>query len=127
MKKFFVTLAWIIVIAGVAAAVYFFLLKPTETPSEVKNPVNDQDEQLSKRLIDLQAELKAPDSNVDSLVSLLQNLKWETITQDEQFELEKRNLFLDNKKNAAMEFSKVIQERGLTPNSYFDNIEAISE
>ena len=74
MKKgtFFGSVA---VVAAVAAGGYF-LLRPTATPQEVKNPVDEQYEQLSIQLNDLEAKVKQARANVDSLTDVLETIKW---------------------------------------------------
>lgn len=126
MKKgtFFGSVA---VVAAVAAGGYF-LLRPTATPQEVKNPVDEQYEQLSIQLNDLEAKVKQARANVDSLTDVLETIKWSAVKEGGEYEMQKRNLYLDAKRNVAMTFYTVIQEQGLDVSSpLFDDIEAISE
>ena len=126
MKKgtFFGSVA---VVAAVAASGYF-LLRPTATPQEVKNPVDEQYEQLSIQLNDLEAKVKQAGANVDSLTDVLETIKWSAVKEGGEYEMQKRNLYLDAKRNVAMTFYTIIQEQGLDVSSpLFDDIEAISE
>ena len=115
------------VVVAAAAAAGYFLMRPTPTPLTVKNPVDVQYEQLSIRLNELEAQAQQPDANVDSLFNIMDALRWQKGTNDE-YEQQKFNLYLDQKKNAAMTFRKVIQERGLElSNPHLDDVESISQ
>lgn len=117
-----------VAVVAAAAAGGYFLLRPTATPQEVKNPVDTQYEELSVQLNELEAQAKQEGANVDSLVHVLEQVKWKQVEDAGEYEIQKRNLYLDNKKNVAMTFYNIIQENGLDVTStLLDDIEAISE
>ena len=114
-------------VALAAAAGGYFLMRPKPTPEDVKNPVDVQYEQLCIRMNDLEAQVQQPQSDVDSLFSLLDALRWQPHARN-RYEQQKFNLWLDQKKNAAMTFRKVAQERGLPlDNPHLQDVETISE
>ena len=115
------------VVVVAAAAAGYFLMRSTPTPETVKNPVDVQYEQLSIRLNELDAQVQQPDANVDSLFNIMDALRWKKGT-DDKYEQQKFNLYIDMKKNVAMTFRKVIQERGLElSNPHLDDVESISQ
>ena len=125
MKKTAVMTGSVVVVAAAAAG--YFLMRPTPTPETVKNPVDVQYEQLSIRLNELEAQVQQPDANVDSLFNIMDALRWKKGT-DDKYEQQKFNLYIDMKKNVAMTFRKVIQERGLElSNPHLDDVESISQ
>jgi len=112
---------------AVAAAAGYFLLRPKPTPEAVKNPADVKYEQLCIRLNELEAQAQQPEANVDSLFQLLEGVEWGGEPASD-YERQKFNLYLDQKKNVAMTFRKVVQERGLELASpHLDNVESISE
>ena len=114
-------------VVAAAAAAGYFLMRPTPTPDVVKNPVDMQYEQLCIRINTLEAEVQQPESNVDSLFNLLEALRWQRHAND-NYEKQKFNLYLDQKKNAAMTFRKIVHERQLNLSSpLLDDVESISE
>lgn len=113
--------------AGGAAVVAYLLLRPTPTPEEVKNPVDEQYQRLEIVLNDVEAQALQPESNVDSLFNVMDALRWQQHGRD-GYEQQKFNLYLDHKRNVAMTFRKVIQERGLAlSHPHLDDVESISE
>lgn len=121
-KAFISTVA----VAGGAAAAYL-LLRPTPTPEQAKDPVDDQFAQLEIVLNDLDAKVQQPEANVDSLFRILDTLRWQTIGS-KAYEQQKRNLYIDHKRNVAMTFRKVVQERALdVQHPHLDDVESISE
>ena len=116
-----------IILAGGAAVVAYLLLRPTPTPEEVKNPVDEQYQRLEIVLNDVEAQALQPESNVDSLFNVMDALRWQQHGRD-GYEQQKFNLYLDHKRNVAMTFRKVIQERGLAlSHPHLDDVESISE
>ncbi len=114
--------------AAAAAAGGYFLLRPQPTPQEVKNPVDTQYEQLCIQLNDLDAKVRQPEANIDSLTLVLEGIKWTPVKDGGAYETEKKNLYLDTKKNVAMTFYNTLKERGeAVTNPILENIEAISE
>jgi len=110
-----------------AAAGGYFLLRPQPTPVDVKAPIDEQYEKMEKTLNDLEAKVQQPESNVDSLFNLMDSLRWTEIGETE-YEKQKANLYLDHKKNVAMTFRKVMQERQLEmSNPHLLDVESISE
>lgn len=126
MKKGTIAASGAAVVVAVAAGVY--LMHPKATPPEVKNPVDTQYEQVCILLNDLNAKVQRPDANIDSLAAILKDVRWETVKKNDEYERQKRNLYLNNKKDVAMTFRKVYQERGMEiTDSLFEQIEQISE
>lgn len=114
-------------VCAAAAAAGWLLMRPKPTPEDVKKPVDVQYERLCIRMNDLEAQVQQPESNVDSLFSLLDALRWQRHASD-RYEQQKYNLWLDQKKNAAMTFRRVAQERGLPlDNPHLQDVESISE
>ena len=114
-----------VVVGGAAAA--YMLLRPVPTPQTVKDPVDEQFEKLEVVLNDIDAQVQQPESNVDSLFNILDALRWEPIG-NKDYEKKKFNLYVDHKKNVAMTFRKVVQERQLDlSHPHLDDVEAISE
>ena len=114
-----------IAVAGGAAVAGYLLLRPQPTPLEVRNPIDEQFEKLEVVLNDIDAKAKQPDSNIDSLFSIVDALQWEKIGND-AYEKQKFNLYLNHKKDVAMNFCKIIQERGLDiSNPHLDDVESI--
>ena len=117
-----------VVVAAAAAAGGYFLLRPTATAEDVKNPVDTQYEELSIQLNDLEAKVQQPGANIDSLTLVLEAVKWTPVKDGGDYEAQKRNLYLDAKKNVAMRFRQTSIERGqeiTTP--FLDDVESISE
>ncbi len=126
MKK--ATLATGVVVAAAAAAGSYLLMRPKPTPPEVKNPVDVQYEELSIRLNDLNAKVQQEGANIDSLTLVLEGLKWSTVKDGGEYEVQKRNLYIDAKKNVAMTFRQAILDRGeQIANPHLDDVESISE
>ena len=126
MKK--ATLLGGFAVAAAAAAGGYFLLRPQPTPQEVKNPFDTQYEQLCIQLNDLDAKVRQPEANIDSLTLVLEGIKWTPVKDGGAYETEKKNLYLDTKKNVAMTFYNTLKERGeAVTNPILENIEAISE
>ncbi|MBR1415270.1 MAG: hypothetical protein IJ570_05350 [Prevotella sp.] len=116
-----------IILAGGAAVAAYLLLRPTPTPEEVKNPVDEQFQRLEIVLNDVEAQVLQPESNVDSLFNVMDALRWQQHGRD-GYERQKFNLYLDHKRNVAMTFRKVAQERGLAlSHPHLDDVESISE
>ena len=114
-----------IAVAGGAAVAGYLLLRPQPTPLEVRNPIDEQFEKLEVVLNDIDAKAKQPDSNIDSLFSIVDALQWEKIGND-AYEKQKFNLYLNHKKDVAMNFCKIIQERGLDiSHPHLDDVESI--
>ena len=114
-------------VCAAAAAAGWLLMRPKPTPEEVKNPIDVQYEKLCIRMYDLEAQVQQPDANIDSLFTLLLDLRWQQHHAG-RYEQQKFNLWLDQKKNAAMTFRKVAQERGLPlDNPQLLDVETISE
>lgn len=114
-----------VVVGGAAAA--YMLLRPVPTPQTAKDPVDEQFEKLEVVLNDIDAQVQQPESNVDSLFNILDALRWEPIG-NKDYEKKKFNLYVDHKKNVAMTFRKVVQERQLDlSHPHLDDVEAISE
>ncbi len=117
-----------VAVAAAAAAGGYFLLRPTATAEDVKTPVDTQYEELSILLNDLEAKVQQPEANIDSLTLVLEAVKWTPVKDGGDYEAQKRNLYLDAKKNVAMRFRQTIIERGeeiTTP--FLDDVEAIKE
>lgn len=129
MNKKMKSLAVLLVVVGLAAAVYFLLLKPEPTSMQVKNPVDVQYEQLCIELNNLEAEVVRDSANVDSLADVLKALRWKTVKDGKEYERQKRNLYLDQKKNVALKFYEVMMKQtgNQEVDSFFINIESISE
>lgn len=117
-----------VAVVAAAAAGGYFLFRPLPTDETVKNPVDEQYEQLSVQLNDLEAQVRQPGANIDSLTLVLQNVKWSPVADGGEYEVQKRNLYIDNKKNVAMTFRQVLigQNREVT-NPMLDDVESISE
>ena len=116
-----------VLVAGAAAVGAYMLLRPAPTPESVKNPVDEQFQQIEIRLNELEAQVLQPESNVDSLFQLMDALRWQKQGKDD-YEQQKFNLYLDHKKNVAMTFRKVIQERQLEiAHPHLDDVESIEE
>lgn len=114
-------------VCAAAAAAGWLLMRPKPTPEDVKKPADVQYEKLCIRMNDLEAQVQQPESNVDSLFNLLDALRWQPHPRN-RYEQQKFNLWLDQKKNAAMTFRKVAQERGLElSNPHLQDVETISE
>lgn len=114
-------------VVAAAAAAGYFLMRPQPTPENVKAPVDEQYQQMVIVLNDLEAKVLQPESNVDSLFRLMDTLRWKKLGTGE-YEQQKQNLYLDHKRNVAMTFRKVVQERGLdVSHPHLDDVESISE
>ena len=117
-----------VVVVAAAAAGGYYLMRPTATPETVKNPVDVQYEELCIQLNDLDAKVQQPDANLDSLTLVLKSVKWTPVKAGDKYETQKRNLYLDTKKNVAMTFRKAYQDQGQDiSNAFLDDVEAISE
>lgn len=126
MKKVMLTTG--VAVVAAAAVGGYFLMRPKPTPPEVKNPVDVQYEELSIRLNDLNAKVQQEGSNVDSLTLVLEGLRWNPVKDGGEYEVQKRNLYIDAKKNVAMTFRQTIIDRGLEiANPHLEDVESISE
>ena len=104
------------------------MMRPKATPPEVKSPVDTQYEQVSILLNDLNAKVQQPDANIDSLAAILREVRWQTVKEGDEYERQKQNLYLNNKKDVAMTFRKAYLARHLEiTDSLFEQIEQISE
>lgn len=114
--------------AATVVAGYLFLVRPQPTPPEVANPVDTQYEELSIAINDLTAKAGEPDANIDSLATVLETLRWKPVKDGGKYEVEKRNLYLNAKRDAAMAMrTTIIDSGGEVTNAFLDDIEAISE
>ena len=114
-----------VVVGGAAAA--YLLLRPVPTPQTVKDPVDEQFEKLEVALNDIDAQVQQPESDVDSLFRVLDGLRWVPVG-NKDYEKKKFNLYVDHKRNVAMTFRKVVQERQLPlAHPHLDDVESISE
>lgn len=115
-------------VVAVVAAGGYMLLKPQPTPEDVTNPVDVQFEQISIQLNDLDAKVQQPDANVDSLTQVLESISWSPVDNGGEYETQKRNLYIDAKRNVAMTFRQVLLGRGDSIiNPLIDNPESISQ
>ena len=115
-------------VVAVVAAGGYMLLKPQPTPEDVTNPVDVQFEQISIQLNDLDAKVQQPDANVDSLTQVLESISWSPVDNGGEYETQKRNLYIDAKRNVAMTFRQVLLGRGDSIlNPHIDNPESISQ
>ena len=122
------TLATGVVVAAAAVAGGYYMMRPKPTPEEVKNPVDVQYEELCIQLNDLNAKVQQDSSNIDSLTLVLEELRWNPVKDGGQYEVQKRNLYIDAKKNVAMTFRQTMIDRGLEiTNPHLDDVESISE
>lgn len=122
------TFATGVVVAVAAAAGGYYLLRPKPTPQEVKSPVDVQYEELCIQLNDLNAKAQLEGANIDSLTLVLEDLKWSPVKDGGQYEVQKRNLYLDAKKNVAMTFRQALLDRGQEiTNPHLDDVESINE
>ena len=117
-----------VAVAAVAAAGGYYLLRPKPTPQEVRNPVDQQYEELSIAINQLEAEGQQPGANIDSLTLALEALRWNNVADGGDYEQQKRNLYLDAKRNAAMSFRQVLTDRGEEIHiPLLDDVEQINE
>ena len=117
-----------VAVAAAAAAGGYFLLRPTATADDVKTPVDTQYEELCILLNDLEAKVQQPEANIDSLTLVLEAVKWTPVKDGGDYEAQKRNLYLDAKKNVAMSFRQAIIKRGEEISvPFLDDVEAIKE
>lgn len=115
-------------VVAVAAAGGYLLLRPQPTPEVVSNPVDEQYERLSITLNDLEAQVNRPDANIDSLTLVLDALSWTAVEDGGEYEAQKRNLYIDAKRNVAMAFRQALLSRGDSiTNPHIDDPESISE
>ena len=115
-------------VVAVVAAGGYMLLKPQPTPEDVTNPVDVQFEQISIQLNDLDAKVQQPNANVDSLTQVLESISWSPVDNGGEYETQKRNLYIDAKRNVAMTFRQVLLGRGDSIiNPLIDNPESISQ
>lgn len=114
--------------AAAVAAGGYYLLRPVPTPEEVKNPVDQQYEELSIAINQLTAEGQQPGANIDSMTLVLEALRWNSVDDGGEYEQQKRNLYLDAKRNAAMSFRQVLTDRGEEIHiPLLDDVEQINE
>lgn len=122
------TLATGVALTAVAAAGGWYLLRPQPTPQEVRNPVDVQYEKLCIRLNDLDAKVRQEGADIDSLTLVLEGLRWNPVDGGGEYEEQKRNLYIDAKKNVAMTFRQTLLDRGDSiVQPLLDDVEAISE
>ena len=94
----------------------------------MKSPVDVQYEELCIQLNDLNAKVQLEGANIDSLTLVLEDLKWSPVKDGGQYEVQKRNLYLDAKKNVAMTFRQALLDRGQEiTNPHLDDVESINE
>ena len=126
MKKS--TFAGGVAVVAAAAAGGYLLLRPQPTPEVVKNPVDEQYAELCITLNDLDAKVQQPDANIDSLTLVLEAVSWNPVKDGGEYEQQKRNLFIDAKKNVALTFRKAMLDRGMEiTNPHFEDIESINQ
>ncbi len=117
-----------VAVVAAAAAGGYLLLRPQPTPQQVKSPVDTQYEELSIQLNDLEAKARQDSANIDSLTLVLEAVKWQPVKDGGDYEAQKRNLYLDLKRNVAFTFRQVLVGRGDSiRNPHIDDPESINE
>jgi hypothetical protein len=111
-----------VAVAAAAAAGGYFLLRPTATAEDVKTSVDTQYEELSILLNDLEAKVQQPEANIDSLTLVLEAVEWAPVKDGGDYEAQKRNLYLDAKKNVVMRFYQVLIERHKAVDTQYEEL-----